>query len=118
MNVINLVIEDSMNYYDILEVSPKASVEVIEKAYRVLVKKYHPDMQPADKKAWAEEKVKELNMAYETLSDEGKRAFYDEANGIDGISKKRNIEDKLDMDDSTKKDIIVESFISWFRSQK
>ena len=45
------------NYYDILEVSPKASKEVIEKAYRVLAKKYHPDRYTGDKKKIAEEKL-------------------------------------------------------------
>ena len=46
------------NYYDLLEVSEKASPEVIEKAYKTLVKKYHPDLQPDDKKKEAEEKIK------------------------------------------------------------
>lgn len=65
------------NYYEILEVSEKASSEVIEKAYKALVKKYHPDLQPDDKKKEAEEKIKEINEAYETLSDKIKKADYD-----------------------------------------
>lgn len=66
------------NYYDILEVSEKASKEVIEKAYKVLAKKYHPDLQqtPSDKKM-AEEKIKEVNEAYEILTDDSKRANFD-----------------------------------------
>lgn len=63
--------------YDILEVSPKASKEVIEKAYRVLAKKYHPDVNPPDKRKEAEEMMKLLNMAYETLIDDEKRKLYD-----------------------------------------
>ena len=65
------------NYYEILEVSEKASKEVIEKAYRVLAKKYHPDANP-DNKAEAEAKFKEVNEAYEVLSDKDKRARYDQ----------------------------------------
>lgn len=66
------------NYYEILEVSKKASPEVIEKAYKVLAKKYHPDMHEEDQKKWAEEKFKKINEAYEILSDEEKRKEYDE----------------------------------------
>mgnify|MGYP003299131925 FL=1 len=65
------------NYYDLLEVSEKASPEVIEKAYKTLVKKYHPDLQPDDKKKEAEEKIKEINEAYEILSDKTKKENYD-----------------------------------------
>lgn len=66
------------NLYDKLEVSKKASKEVIDKAYHVLVKKYHPDLQKSinDKKI-AEEKIKEINDAYEILGDENKRKIYD-----------------------------------------
>lgn len=65
--------------YDILEVSEKASKEVIEKAYRVLAKKYHPDLQTAENKVVAEKKMKEINEAYGILSDESKRKEYDES---------------------------------------
>ena len=65
------------NYYDELEVSKTASKEVIEKAYKVLAKKYHPDItQEADKKI-AEEKFKIISEAYEILSDDEKRKKYD-----------------------------------------
>ena len=65
--------------YDILEVSEKASKEVIEKAYRVLAKKYHPDLQTTENKVVAEKKMKEINEAYSILSDEYKRKEYDES---------------------------------------
>ncbi len=65
------------NLYEILEVSEKASKEVIDKAYHVLVKKYHPDVQQAEEKKNAEEKMKKINEAYEILGNEGKRKEYD-----------------------------------------
>lgn len=65
------------NYYEILEVDVKASKEIIDKAFKVLAKKYHPDTQPEDKKEWAETKFKELNEAYEILSNEDARKNYD-----------------------------------------
>ena len=65
------------NYYELLEVSEKASPEVIKKAYTTLVKKYHPDLQPDSEKKTAEEKIKEINEAYEVLSDNIKRESYD-----------------------------------------
>ena len=65
------------NYYELLEVSEKASPEVIKKAYTTLVKKYHPDLQPDGEKKSAEEKIKEINEAYEVLSNEVKKADYD-----------------------------------------
>jgi len=46
------------NYYDILEVNKNASPEIIEKAYKTLVKKYHPDLQDNNLKAEYEEKIK------------------------------------------------------------
>ena len=63
--------------YEILEVSEKASDEIIEKAYKVLAKRYHPDLQTPDNKENAEEKMKQLNDAYSTLSDKSKREEYD-----------------------------------------
>lgn len=66
-----------MNYYEILQVDKKASKEIIDKAFKVLAKKYHPDAHAEDKKEWAEQKFKELNNAYEVLSDDEKRMEYD-----------------------------------------
>lgn len=65
------------NYYDILQVNKNASQEIIEKAYKVLVKKYHPDLQEDGLKHDYEEKLKLINEAYEILSDEEKRKQYD-----------------------------------------
>lgn len=66
------------NYYEILEVDKKASPEVIEKAYKTLVKKYHPDLQNEENHVEYEEKMKEINEAYSVLSDDFKKANYDE----------------------------------------
>lgn len=65
------------NYYQILEVSENASQEVIEKAYRVLAKKYHPDIWPKDKMYFAESKFKEITEAYNILSNNDLRSEYD-----------------------------------------
>lgn len=65
-----------MTYYEILEISEKASQEVIRMAYKALCKKYHPDVYQGDKN-FAEEKMKQINEAYETLSDETKKRQYD-----------------------------------------
>ena len=70
-----------MNYYELLEVSPSASVEAIKNAYKTLAKKYHPDAYRGDK-AFAEEKMKELNEAISVLEDEVKRREYNMLNGI------------------------------------
>ena len=64
--------------YEILEVSETASKEIIEKAYKVLVKRYHPDLQPQDKKENAEKIMKQINEAYNVLIDDAKRKAYDE----------------------------------------
>jgi molecular chaperone DnaJ len=63
------------NYYGILEVDRNSSKEDIKKAYRKLSMKYHPDHNPGDKAS--EERFKEINEAYSVLSDDNKRAEYD-----------------------------------------
>lgn len=63
------------DYYSTLGVGKNASADEIKKAYRKLARKYHPDVNPNDKTA--EEKFKEINEAYEVLSDEEKRGKYD-----------------------------------------
>lgn len=63
------------DYYEVLGVDKKASAPEIKKAYRKLVKKYHPDV---NKEADSEEKFKEVQEAYEVLSDESKRSAYDQ----------------------------------------
>lgn len=64
------------NYYETLEVDIYASDEMIERAYKLLAKRYHPDTQPQEKKEWAEEEFKKINEAYETLSNEENRKSY------------------------------------------
>lgn len=66
------------NYYEILEVDRNASQEVLEKAYRALAKKYHPDLQQGAMKEQYAEKMKIINEAYEILSDSAKREQYNE----------------------------------------
>ena len=66
---------DYKDYYKMLGVTKNASVDDIKKAFRKLARRYHPDVNPGDKKA--EEKFKEINEAYEVLSDPDKRRKYD-----------------------------------------
>lgn len=68
-----------MDYYKVIEVDRKASIEVIEKAYRTLVKKYHPDKLADSKKDWANKKMSELNNAYRVLKDPASRHEYDKS---------------------------------------
>lgn len=63
------------DYYNILGVEKEASTDAIKKAYRSLAKKYHPDKNPNDKSA--EERFKDVQEAYNTISDANKRANYD-----------------------------------------
>ena len=63
------------NYYEILEVDKNASEEVIEKAYKTLAKKYHPDLQNNSN---SQNKMQQINEAYEILSNDFKRREYDE----------------------------------------
>ncbi|MDU4959817.1 MAG: molecular chaperone DnaJ [Sporomusaceae bacterium] len=65
------------DYYEVLGVPKSATEDELKKAYRKLARKYHPDLNP-DNKEEAERKIKEINEAYEVLSDSQKRAQYDQ----------------------------------------
>src|SRR2546429_8301075 len=64
------------DYYELLGVPRKASAKDIRAAFRKLARKYHPDLNPGDKSA--EEKFKQLQEAYDVLSDSKKRQMYDQ----------------------------------------
>ncbi len=74
--------DNKRDYYEVLGVQKGVSDDELKKAYRAMVKKYHPDLHPDDKEA--EEKMKEVNEAYDVLSDKEKRAKYDQF-GFAGI---------------------------------
>ncbi len=96
-----------MNYYEILEVSVNASQEVIKNAYRALIKKYHPDSYTGNKQ-YAEEMIKKINEAYETLSDENKRLLYDYD---EGFKVNPNVSlDEIVEDDIIKKEVNVKDY--------
>ncbi len=68
--------EEKRDYYDVLGVDKSVNDDDLKKAYRKAAKKYHPDLHPGD--AEAEKKFKEVNEAYEVLSNKEKRARYDQ----------------------------------------
>lgn len=91
-----------IDYYEILEVSKGCSGAELKKSYRKLAMKYHPDRNPDDKEA--EEKFKQVNEAYQVLSDEEKRAIYDrygkaglEGQGMGGGFGSANMDDIMDI---------------------
>jgi DnaJ-class molecular chaperone len=73
------------DYYEVLGVARDASPDAVKKAYRKLARQYHPDVNPGDKTA--EKNFKEVQQAYDVLSDQEKRAMYDRygAAGFEGM---------------------------------
>ena len=73
------------DYYEVLGVSRSADAQELKKAYRKLAMEYHPDRNPS---ADAAEKFKEINQAYEVLTDDQKRALYDRFGhaGVEGAA--------------------------------
>lgn len=82
---------NSLGYYTILGVSQDANFQEIKKSYRKLAKKYHPDR---NKSAHAEEIIKKINQAFETLSDRRKRKQYDRESSNIFDQKDSNNEEK------------------------
>ena len=77
------------NYYKILQVDKDASPEIIKVTYKLLVKKNHPDLKEGEDKKNAEEKIKEINEAYDVLSNPTKKAEYDQTLINENISQEQ-----------------------------
>ena len=95
-----------MSYYDVLKVSKTANEKEIKKAYKLLVKQYHPDIYEGSKE-YAEKKIKEINEAYDVLSNKDKRKKYDDTlHEIDEETVKHDLENftKNNTYSSTKND--------------
>ena len=67
-----------VNYYDVLQVGQKAGLAEIKRAFRKLLKQFHPDRNQHNR-AWAEQRTRELVEAYQVLSDERRRRFHDQS---------------------------------------
>ena len=83
-----------MNYYEILGVDRQASAQEIKKAYKKLAKKWHPDLNHDDPKT-AEQKMKEINVAYTTLSNEVARIDYNKKLDAEAANSARTNTKKL-----------------------
>ena len=77
------------NYYEILEVDKNASDEIIKVSYKALVKKYHPDLKEGTSKINAEDKIKQINEAYDILYNPEKKYEYDQNLINESISKEQ-----------------------------
>lgn len=77
------------NYYEILGVSRNAPADEIKSAYRTLARRYHPDRNPGNKAA--EEKFKDINEAYEILSDRTRRLQYDQSQNKKAVGNKNGV---------------------------
>lgn len=97
-----------MTHYDILEVAPHSSPDVIKNAYRALAKKYHPDLQPNENaKQLSESTFKIITQAYEVLSDIETRKNYDLWLNINNIQKKAIPSDAIFKETETSKAAIL-----------
>jgi DnaJ-class molecular chaperone len=97
------------NYYQILNVSRDASAQDIKKAFRRLALQYHPDHNPEN--TWeAGEKFKEINEAYEILSDEQKRWQYDRLTSLSSYPRRT-----MPMEDMANEDIEADSVLEMLR---
>jgi len=85
------------NYYQLLGVDRDAPQQEIKRAFRRMASLYHPDHNPQSAKE-AEERFKEINQAYEVLSDDGKRRRYDSL---------------IDRQRSRRRDVTLEDFLNW-----
>lgn len=72
------------DYYKILQIHPEASLEVMNNAYRTLVRQYHPDLFHTQRKAAMNEKMQKINEAYQVLSNAVTRAEYDKKYAANG----------------------------------
>ena len=106
------------DYYEILELNNRASLDDIKKAYRKLAKKYHPDSNPGNKDA--EERFKKLAKAYEVLSDEKRKADYDGNTNEPGTSRSNKTKEtsanprgNIDPSDFTKTSARFEDFFGF-----
>jgi curved DNA-binding protein CbpA len=82
------------DYYQILGVSKDACEEEVKRAFRKLALRYHPDQNPGNQKE-SEEKFKEINEAYEVLSDEHKRRHYDQLISWSGYRRKTMVAEDI-----------------------
>ncbi|WP_339460426.1 J domain-containing protein, partial [Nodularia spumigena] len=86
--------ENKEDYYKILEITPRATFQEIKAAYRLLCQEYHPDKMPpgtpAKARKYVEERFKQLNEAYSTLSDPEKRRQYDLNSYADVVSSQQS----------------------------
>ena len=94
---------DCRGYYAILRVSKDANFQEIKKSYRKLAKKYHPDRNKSDN---AEETIKKINEAFETLSDRKKRKQYDlESSNIFDLVESNNGEKEENLSDQNQENL-------------
>src|SRR5579875_404351 len=106
MNESPMMATTKRDYYEVLEVSKTATVEEIKKAYRKSALKYHPDKNPGDQEA--EIRFKECAEAYEVLSDQQKRARYDQY-GHEGL-RGAGVHDYSSMDVHSVEDLFSQIF--------